>query len=115
MEEILARIDKRVAQIKAQWKCEIAQLESEYNCLAADLPQALTNKEAALAKLESRKTSGKYYDCSCGSGRTEFCENAVCAYDRVRGDEYIFGPISRANYIEHRIAEILAEIERKRA
>ena len=115
MKEFLARLDKRIALMNAQREGEIEKLEVEHNRLVADLPQALLSKEAALAKLEARKVSGTYYDCSCGTGRTEFCDNMVCAYGRLRGDEYINGPISHANYIEHRIAEILAEIERKKA
>ena len=107
--------EKETALKLAQRENEIAQLEAEHNRLVADLPQALTNREKALAELAVRKASGKYYDCSCGTGRTEFCDKWVCAYGRIRGDEYINGPISHANYIEHRIVEILAEIERKKA
>jgi hypothetical protein len=97
-------------KISKRKKEEVKYLEKEYEQLTKALPDALLAKEKALIVLAERNASEKIYDCSCGTGRTGFCENSMCCYERIRQEEYLNGPISRADYIERRLPEILAEI-----
>ena len=107
-----ARKAEREAERK---KNMIKKLEGELDRLNKKLPEVLHNKEKALAVKEERKASGiNIYDCSCGNGRTEFCERPVCEYERIRHDEYINGPISQAIEVNNRIAEITNELSRLR-
>ncbi len=109
MSDILARLDR------ARKEREIAQLEADHARLVKELPQALINKEKALVEIEASKASGKFFDCDCGTGRTELCERPLCEYERIRQGEYVFGYIYRAEYLENKIAEIAAELERRKA
>ena len=112
MDAILARIDAALALKAERNKNIIKKLEDERDRIKKELPEALLNKQKALAIMKERKETTNIYDCSCGTGRTEFCDNSVCRYARLRLDEYINGPISRVKYMIQRFAEITREISR---